>query len=178
MTINNVAPTVAFTAGPDEVDESGTATRTYTFSITDPGADDVDYDRGQLRRQRRARQLLVRQRLGHHFDCIFADGDALDDVTAQATDSDLDAGNTAEFEMTINNVAPTVAFDRRPVMEVDESGTATRTYTFSITDPGADDVELDRGQLRRQRRARQLLVRQRLGHLRLHLRRRRCAQDA
>ena len=61
-------------------------------------------------------------------------------LTAQATDSDLDAGNTAEFEVTINNVAPTVAFTAGPD-EVDESGTATRTYTFSITDPGADDVD-------------------------------------
>ena len=112
MTINNVAPTVAFTAGPDEVDESGTATRTYTFSITDPGADDVDSiavscgANGVL-------DTLVRQRLGH-LRLHLRRRRCARTLTAQATDSDLDAGNTAEFEVTINNVAPTVAFTAGP----------------------------------------------------------------
>ena len=129
---------MAFTAGAISVDESGTATHTYTFSIDDPGADTVDSiavscgDNGTVDSQSFDDDSGT-------FDCIFPDGDATSTVTAQATDSDLEAGNTATREVAISNVAPTVTFDAGLPDSVDE-GQATIAYSYTIFDPGADTV--------------------------------------
>src|SRR5207249_10761071 len=71
------------------------------------------------------------------FDCTFPDGDASSTVSAQATDSDGDAGNIATQDVAIANVAPTAAFISAPGSANEGQ---TKHYTYSISDPGQDTV--------------------------------------
>ena len=64
----------------------------------------------------------------------FPDGAAHSTVSASATDSDGDTGNTDTQDVTINNVAPTVVLTG--AANVDEG--STHTYSFTVTDPGDD----------------------------------------
>src|SRR5947207_9695102 len=71
------------------------------------------------------------------FECTFPDGDASSTVSAQATDSDGDAGNIATQDVAIANVAPTAAFTSAPGSANEGQ---TKHYTYSICDPGQDTV--------------------------------------
>src|SRR5207247_10548260 len=75
------------------------------------------------------------------FDCTFPDGPASSTVTAQATDSDNDAGNTASQSVSIANVAPTVTLSNTNDLSVNEG--STHTYRYTISDPGQDAVTPD-----------------------------------
>jgi hypothetical protein len=107
LTVNNVAPTVAFDSGLDTTVNEATTQHTYTYSISDPGADTVQ-------------SVSVgcgtggtyvsdtHTNISGSITCQFLDGPASPNVTAQATDSDGAAGNSASLGVTVKNVAPTL----------------------------------------------------------------------
>jgi hypothetical protein len=72
------------------------------------------------------------------FDCLFPDGPASSVVSASATDSDGDTGAADTQTVTVHNVAPIVTLSLANTLSVNEG--TTHTYTFSISDPGADTV--------------------------------------
>ncbi len=136
VTVDNVAPTVAFTGGPVLVNE-GTAQYTYSYSISDPGVDAVSSvavscgTGGTL-----VGDSATNTDTAGSFKCQFLDGPATPTVTVRATDSDDDAGNTAERAVTVDNVAPTVD----PVTVTLDPVTHIATATASFTDPGILDT--------------------------------------
>ena len=97
----NASPTVAFTVSPASANEG--ETKTYRFSISDPGTDRVS---------------SVTTSCGFHgiesnpsftntsgmFECTFPDGPETTTVTAQATGSDGAAGNEAALVVSIAKV--------------------------------------------------------------------------
>jgi hypothetical protein len=132
--VNNVAPTVAFTAAPDSANEG--QTKHYTYSISDPGVDTVESVATSCGANGTTSNATNTNTSGS-FDCTFPDGDASSTVTVQATDSDHDAGNTASQPVTISNVAPTIAISG------DSSENEGSSYTLNlgaVTDPGQDTV--------------------------------------
>ena len=86
MTVTNVAPTVAFTAGPVTVNEGATE-YLYSYSISDPGTDTVSSvavscgTGGQL-----VAGSDSNSDTAGSFKCTFPDGPASPTVTVQATD--------------------------------------------------------------------------------------------
>ena len=141
MTVTNVAPTVAFTAGPVTVNEGATE-YLYSYSISDPGTDTVSSvavscgTGGQL-----VAGSDSNSDTAGSFKCTFPDGPASPTVTVQATDSDNAAGNTASRPVTVTNVAPTVTLTG--LDEVVEG--STHTYSFTVSDPGMDTFTLNAG---------------------------------
>ena len=92
LAVNNVAPTVAFTAAPASANEG--QTKTYTYSISDPGVDTVTSVATSCGANGTKSNASNTNTSGT-FDCTFPDGPASSTVSAQATDSDGAAGNTA-----------------------------------------------------------------------------------
>ena len=135
VTIENVAPTVAFTAGPISVNESGTAEHTYSYSISDPGDDTVQSVSTSCGANGdKVPASDTNTNTAGSFKCIFDDGDASSTVSVQATDSDGEAGNTATRAVTIENVAPVIGAATVAVDPI--SGVVTGYVDW--TDPGAD----------------------------------------
>jgi Bacterial Ig-like domain/PKD domain len=132
VTVANVAPTVAFTAAPYSANEG--QTKTYTYSISDPGVDTVNSvsvscgSNGTL-------GASTNTDTSGSFNCTFPDGPATSTVTVKATDSDGASGNTDSKPVTVTDVAPTVAFTNAPTSANEGE---TKTYTYSISDPGQD----------------------------------------
>jgi subtilisin family serine protease len=139
VTVNNVAPTVAFTAGPTTVDESGVTEHTYSYSITDPGDDTISVTTSCGANGTKVAGSDTNNSTSGSFKCTFPDGPAYSTVTVQATDSDGAPGNTAERVIKVNNVAPTVAFTAGATT-VNESGVTQHMYSYSISDPGNDTI--------------------------------------
>ena len=125
FTVNNVAPTTTFFSGDTTVDESGTATHTYVFSIFDPGVDNVigvgsscgvggspvggnTYDDTSVT-----------------FTCTFPDGPADPVLIANATDSDNATGPFTSQPVHVNNVAPTASLANNGPIAEGSSGTVT-----------------------------------------------------
>jgi Bacterial Ig domain/PKD domain len=136
VAIANVAPTVAFTSAPASADEG--QTKTYSYSISDPGTDTVDSVVTSCGGNG-TKSNASNSDTGGTFDCTFSDGPASSTVSVQATDSDGAAGNTGTQLVQVANVAPTVTLDGpNPVDE----GTS-HTYTFSVSDPGEDTFAVD-----------------------------------
>ena len=106
MGVLNVAPTVTLSASNDlSVDEGSTTT--YSFSIFDPGVDDIT-GTGVSCGAPVATGVTFNNTSGS-FTCTYPDGDASRTLLASATDSD---GGTSAFDsqvVTVNNVAPTIA---------------------------------------------------------------------
>ena len=108
VTVNNVAPTVTLSAGNDLSVNEGT-THTYSFTITDPGAD--TFMLGAVRAAaptapRSGRHVNTDHGAGS-FVCTFPDGPA-STVSVTVKDSDGAASNTDTQTVTVANVAPTV----------------------------------------------------------------------
>jgi len=106
VAVANVAPTVTFAAGLTTQADEG-STHTYTYSVADPGADTVTSvavscgSGGTV-------SNATNTNTGGSFQCTFPEGPASTTVSAQATDSDNEAGNTAEIGVTVKNLAPVV----------------------------------------------------------------------
>jgi thrombospondin type 3 repeat protein len=135
----NVAPTVSDLSGLATVNENSTVTRTYTYSIAEPGDDTVtatpDCGTGNTVSD------ATNSKTDGSFKCTFPDGnDPAEEstVSVYATDSDLDQGNTATFDVTVNNVAPTGTFNS-PASDVNE-GSSFDLSIASVTDPSAADT--------------------------------------
>lgn len=143
LTVNNVAPTVVLT-GDSPVNEG--QTKTYSFDTTDPGVNDT-FTAGTpscgTSGSYVAGSLVYSTSTGDgSFQCSFADdnpsGTASDttSVSITITDDDLAPGPGSKV-VTVNNVAPTVTITGGP-FTFDESATAERTITYTVTDPGTD----------------------------------------
>jgi len=132
LIVNNVAPDVAADNATVTVDEGDPAANTGSFS--DPGADIVTISAsiGTV-------SQVGTQNGTWNWSYDSTDGpDNSATVTITATDSD-GAVNTTTFDLTVVNVAPTVAVDNDPVT-VNEGETAENGIT--VSDPGGDDVTL------------------------------------
>src|SRR3990172_5353762 len=147
VTVANVAPQVAYTSSPATADEG--QTKTYQFSVTDPGVDTYAASAGfpdcGTGGSLVALSFSVSGNSGSQtgqFQCSFADGPASPDVRIRFTDSDTDAGNIASQSVTVANVAPQVAYTSSPAT-ADEG--QTKTYQFSVTDPGVDTYAASAG---------------------------------
>jgi hypothetical protein len=136
LTVNNVAPTVSFSAGNDTSVNEGT-THTYAFTVTDPGVDTFTVDTyGCGGSGVYVTGSLTTSASGGSFQCTFPDGPASSSVNVKVKDSDgaSDSDSEAVQVVAIANVAPTV----------DLSGPAsasegdTKTYTYTVSDPGDD----------------------------------------
>src|SRR6185436_196810 len=113
VTVNNVAPTVTFSALNDTtVNESGVTEHTYSYTIFDPGLDTISSVSTSCDPPRRVKVGAsdTKTNTAGSFKCTFPDGPATADLTANATDSDLDPGAAAHQSVSVNNVAPTVTF--------------------------------------------------------------------
>ena len=104
----------------------------------------------QLRCQRHAQSTRRTRTRAGSFDCTFPDGPASSTVSAQATDSDGDAGNTATQTVTVNNVAPTVTLAAGTTCSVNEG--STHTYSYTITRSGSGHGHVGGDELRCERR--------------------------
>jgi hypothetical protein len=129
--VHNVVPTVTLDAGNTYTwSESTTAERSFSFSATDPGADTlsitVDCGLGDY---------VMGSQTATSFRCVFPDGPVADSSEVSVSADDGDGGSdTANAEITINNVAPTVELTgAEHVSEGD-----METYSFTVTDPGDD----------------------------------------
>jgi hypothetical protein len=139
--VANVAPTVAFTGGPTSVNESSSKV-TYTYSISDPGADTESASVGCGSLGTSSDETNTDA--GGSFKCTFPDGAnpaTSSNVTVQATDSDGDAGNTATRVVTVNNVSPTINnfAIAKPAGAACTGTTNSVTVSFTISDP-ADEA--------------------------------------
>ena len=136
LNVANVAPTVTLAASnPTSVDEGATQ-RTYSYTISDPGADTV----ASVATSCGANGLKVTDsdtntNSAGSFKCTFADGRATSIVSATATDSDDAAGNLATQSVTIDNVAPALT---APADQAADEGASKSFDLGSFTDPGPD----------------------------------------
>ncbi len=140
LTVNNVAPTVALSAGNDLSVNEGAAEHTYSYTISDPGADTLSSVSTSCGANgAKVSGSDTNTNTSGSFKCTFADGPNNSTVSVQATDSDSAAGNTATQTVAVANVAPTVALSAGNDLAVNE-GAAEHTYAYTISDPGADTV--------------------------------------
>ena len=142
LTVNNVAPTVALSTANDLSVNEGPAQHTYSYTISDPGADTVT----SVSTSCGANGVKVtgsdtNTDTSGSFKCTFADGPASSTVSAQATDSDGEAGNTATQTVSVANVAPTVVLSG--AASVNEG--SVHTYTYTVSDPGQDTFTYSAG---------------------------------
>src|SRR5439155_1608919 len=135
VSIANVAPTVALTSAPASANEG--QTKTYSYSISDPGLDTVSSVATSCGANGTKSNASNTNTSGS-FDCSFPDRPASSTVSAQATDSDGDAGNTASQTVTIAKVARTASRERLNDLSVNEG--SPHTYAYTISDPGQDTV--------------------------------------
>ena len=127
----NVAPTASLT-GPASVDEG--QTEPYGFEVSDPGNDTFGFSPGFPACGENG-SLEGSPSFGDGaFQCSFPDGQATTTVGVRVADSDNADGNTATTEVSIQNVAPTVAL--AGPANADEG--QTKAYSYSISDPGTD----------------------------------------
>jgi uncharacterized delta-60 repeat protein len=130
VNVENVAPMVAADNAAVTVDEGDTATNSGTYA--DPGVDVVSLV---------ASVGIVIDNGDGTWSWSYGTADGPDDsvlVTITATDSDGESSSTS-FQLTVDNVAPSVAADGAAV-SVDEGSAASNTGTYA--DPGADTVTL------------------------------------
>ena len=139
VTVVNVAPTVSDLTGIATVNENSTVTRTYTYAIDEPGADTVtaipDCGTGN------SVSDATNTKTGGSFKCTFHDGlnpAEESTVSVYATDEDEGTGNTATFQVTVNNVAPAGTFNK-PIGTVNEGSSFALSIT-DVTDPSSVDT--------------------------------------
>ena len=89
VTVNNVAPTVTFSAANDTtVNESGVTEHTYSYTISDPGLDTITAVSTSCDPPRGVKVAAsdTNTNTTGSFKCTFPDGPATADLTANATD--------------------------------------------------------------------------------------------
>ncbi len=128
VSVANVAPTVDLT-GADTANEG--QTKTYTYTVTDPGTDPSP----AITESCGSNGDLTDTAASNSFECTFPDGPASSTVKVTADDGDP-TNNTGsdEIDATVANVAPTV--DLAGADTANEG--QTKTYTYTVTDPGSD----------------------------------------
>lgn len=123
--VANVAPTVTVT-GPATVDEGSSAQ--FDFVVADPGADDHTVSSRDCGTAGSRADVDA-----DTFTCTYPDGPAYPTVTVTVNDGDADGIGTAD--VTVDNVAPTVALTGASTAQEG----STTGYTYTVDDPGEDD---------------------------------------
>jgi hypothetical protein len=137
--VANVAPQVSLTSPPTSATEG--QTKTYNYTVFDPGADTYSVDSGYPTCGTGG-TLLAGSSIGGSsgsqtgsFQCSFPDGPANPTVAISITDSDLDTGSASQ-PVLVNNMEPTIG----TLNLSGNTGTAclsgnTVNLTFSFSDP-------------------------------------------
>src|SRR5919112_1061617 len=142
VTVANVAPTTTLSAGNDLSVSEGSTQHSYSYTISDPGTDTVSSvhtscgDDGT-----KVAGSDTNTDPAGSFKCVFADGPASSTVSASATDSDNDTGAADSQTVAVANVAPTVSVTGPATADEGQ----TKTYLFTVSDPGADSFTVDTG---------------------------------
>ena len=142
VTVNNVAPTVNL-SGPDTANEGDS--KTYTFTVTDPGADTFSFvsrAADGLSHLRRVRRACWDYRLvaGGSFQCRFPDGPTRRTSPSRSRTmiggiSSPDTEQVDIIPVAIANVAPTVT---APANQSSDEGESKSFNLGSFSDPGPD----------------------------------------
>src|SRR3954471_4138080 len=142
LNVANVAPTVTLAAGNPTTVNEGATQQTYSYTISDPGADTVSaVTTGCGANGVKVPGSDAFTNTSGSFKCPFADAPNSSVVTASATDSDNLAGTAATQTVTVNNVAPTVTLSGPAAANEGD----TKTYNFTVSDPGQDTFVVDAG---------------------------------
>jgi hypothetical protein len=141
VTVNNVPPSVTFTAGPATVNESGVTEHQYSYSISDPGDDTVQSVATSCGSGIKVTNSDTFSNTGGSFKCKFPDGPADTQVSAKATDSDGETGAEATLAVYVNNVPPVITSVTGPTGPIALTGSgASATVTAYFTDAGSLDT--------------------------------------
>ena len=136
VTVNDVAPTIAL-SGNSSVDEGST----YTLAlgaITDPGLDTVQsYTINWGDGTNTTLSASEVQAAGGNVNHVFADGASSPLISVELVDEDGTHAAAGTLNLTVNNVAPTIAL--AGASEVN-SGASYTLNLGAITDPGDDTV--------------------------------------
>jgi hypothetical protein len=139
VTVDNAPPVAAMSAQNPLSTDEGTV-REYAYALSDLGADTVQSvttSCGAL--GTKVTGSDTNTDTGGSFRCSFPDGPAGSTVSVRATDSDGAEGNPSTQAITVANFAPTVVLSGANPQSVDAG--ETRTYSYTIGDPGADTVQ-------------------------------------
>ena len=138
LTVDNVPPTVTLAAGNDISVDEGATEHTYSYTISDPGADTVSsVSTGCGAEGTKVPGADTNTNTSGSFKCTFDDGSGTSTVGASATDSDNATGATATQTVSIANVNPTATF---PATSTVTEGSA-QTFAFtSPSDASGDDT--------------------------------------
>jgi hypothetical protein len=127
VTVDNVKPTVAL-SGAASANEGDT--NVYTYTVSDPGADTVSVTEGCG-----ANGVYVADGVLNSFKCTFPDGDASSTVLVTANDEDPGPATEDSITVAVANVKPSIALSGSATANEGD----TKTYSFSVSDPGQDD---------------------------------------
>jgi single-stranded DNA-binding protein len=136
--VNNVAPTVTLT-GAASANEGDT--ESYSYSWTDPGSADTFPALGNSVdcgiNGTSSDEAFDPDAQTGSFECTWSDdsGAGTADVSATVTDDD-DGADTDTINVSVANVAPKVNLVGPNTADEGE----TKTYSYTITDPGSDDT--------------------------------------
>jgi len=141
LTVSNVAPTVTLDSGNTYTfNESSTAERSFNYSVTDPGSNDVSTmttscGTGGAKAAGNSDSLTSGNGT---LKCIFQDGPATPTISAQAADDDNGTSVAATHLVTVNNVPPYVY---KPAFQTNliACRTSVDLTNISFTDPGVID---------------------------------------
>jgi hypothetical protein len=137
ITVNAVNDTPAITlSGPSAANEG--QTKTYAFTVIDPDSSGFTPENGFPDCGDGGTFVagsLTTTPAGGDFQCRFPDGPAEPTVQAQVSDPQGADSNIATRAVTVANVAPAISLGGPATAEEGD----TKTYTFAVTDPGADD---------------------------------------
>jgi hypothetical protein len=147
VTVNNVAPKVNLT-GPTTANEGDT--KTYTFTITDPGADTFNFPTGYPTCGAHGNLVGTPATGDGQFQCTFPDGDNFTDVAVKVADDDggVSVADTEHVEIItveVANVAPSVT---AAANQSSKEGESKLFSLGSFSDPGTDSpwaVDVDWG---------------------------------
>jgi Ca2+-binding RTX toxin-like protein len=135
VTVTNVAPVVVLSTSNELTVNEGTALRTYSFTIHDPGTDTVTavtVNCGSSGTQ--VGEATFTDTSGS-FACQFTDGPATSVVSVSATDSDNDTGPTNSQTVTVDNLAPVASISGPASAAIGQ----TLTFTLTASDASAAD---------------------------------------
>ena len=143
VTVANVAPTVTLDAGNDLSVNEGSTEHTYSYTISDPGTDTVS-----ARWRRPAAPTAARSPVRTPTRTRPARSSARSLMGPRARWCRpprpipiARPGNLATQSVAVANVAPTVSVTGPATADEGD----TKTYSFTVTDPGADTFTVDGG---------------------------------
>ncbi|HEX5014853.1 MAG TPA: S8 family serine peptidase, partial [Candidatus Limnocylindrales bacterium] len=138
LTKTNVAPAVTAPANQSANEGASTSFALGSFSDAGPSPWSVDINWGDGSPHTTFSQAASGTITAQSH--TYVDGPATHTVTVTVTDSNGSGlAGSATFQVTVDNVAPTVTFTSGDAT-ADESGVTSHTYTFTVSDPGTDDI--------------------------------------